>query len=66
MSGDLEKATSHMETFHHLSRHGKWHTDSGDNLHDIACEHLRRVYTSIAEQVHAECIIYILAACKNN
>ena len=49
--GDLERAASHMETFHHLSHHGKWHTESGDNLHDIACEHLRRIYTSIAEQV---------------
>ena len=48
--GDLEKAALHMETFHHLSRQHKWHTDS---VHDIACEHLRRIYTSIAEQVYA-------------
>ena len=49
--GDLEKAASHMETFHHLCRQHKWHTESGDSLHDIACEHLRRIYTAFAEQV---------------
>lgn len=49
--GDLHKAAGHLETFYRLALKHKWHTDSGDSLHEIACEHLRRVYTSIAEEV---------------
>lgn len=52
-AGDLHKATGHLEIFYQLARKHKWHTDSGDSLDEIACEHLRRVYTSIAEEVHA-------------
>lgn len=51
--GDLHKAAGHLETFYRLALKHKWHTDSGDSLHEIACEHLRRVYTSIAEEVSA-------------
>ena len=51
--GDLHKAAGHLETFYRLALKHKWHTDNGDSLHEIACEHLRRVYTSIAEEVSA-------------
>ncbi len=37
--------------FQELAHKHKWHTDSGDSLYEIACEHLRRVYTSLAEKV---------------
>ena len=40
-----------MVTFYELARKHKWHTEGGDSLHEIACEHLRRVYTKIAEEV---------------
>ena len=61
--GDLHKAASHLETFHRLALKHKWHTDNGDSLHEIACEHLRRVYTSIAEEVSAYYLyIYKLTA----
>lgn len=40
-----------METFQQLASKQKWHTDSGDSFNDISCEHLRRIYTSIAEEV---------------
>ena len=50
--GSLQKAIAHFETFHQLSARNKWHTTSGEGLHGIACEHLRRVYTSMAEEVH--------------
>lgn len=46
-----------METFHQLARKHKWHTDNGDSLHEIACEHLRRIYTKIAEQVHMNVLL---------
>lgn len=45
------KAIEHMETFYKLARKHKWHTDSGDGLHEISCEHLRRLYTKLAETV---------------
>ena len=41
----------HLETFYKLARKHKWHTDSGDSLHEISCEHLRRLYTKLAETV---------------
>ena len=40
-----------METFQLLASQHKWHTDSGDSFHEIACEHLRRIYTAIGEEV---------------
>ncbi len=49
--GEHSKASHHMETFHGLARKHKWFTDNGEELHKIACEHLRRMYTKIAEQV---------------
>ena len=50
-AGDLVKAVEHLETFYKLARKHKWHTDSGDSLHEISCEHLRRLYTKLAETV---------------
>jgi len=49
--GDLVKAIEHLETFHKLAHKHKWHTDSGDSLHEISCEHLRRVYTKLATEL---------------
>ena len=49
--GKLVAAVGHLEMFYHLARKHKWHTDSGEGLHEISCEHLRRVYTKMAEKV---------------
>ena len=49
--GDLVKGVEHLETFHKLAHKHKWHTDSGDSLHEISCEHLRRVYTKLAAEL---------------
>lgn len=49
--GELQSALSHLETFYQLARRHKWHTESGEGLHEVSCEHLRRVYTSIADQM---------------
>ena len=51
---DLQTAVEHMETFHELTSINNWHTESGENLYRISCEHLRRIYTSIAEKVKRE------------
>ncbi len=49
--GDLDKASAHLEVFKELAHRHRWHTDNGDSLYEIACEHLRRVYTTLAERV---------------
>jgi tetratricopeptide (TPR) repeat protein len=49
--GDLQASMEHLETFHHMTSRHKWHTETGENLHKISCEHLRRIYTSIAEKM---------------
>lgn len=54
------KAASHMEIFHQLARKHNWHTDSGDSYHEIVCEHLRRIYTSIAEEVQILRKIFVM------
>eukprot|EP00731_Ephydatia_muelleri_P031357 Em0022g871a len=51
---ELEKACHHFEVFHQLAKKYKWHSEEGDSLHAVACEHLRRIYTSIAERMYAE------------
>ena len=51
--GELQKAAGHLEVFQKLAHKHRWHTDSGDSQYEMACEHLRRVYTSIAEKVLA-------------
>uniref|UniRef100_A0A1X7TNC5 Tetratricopeptide repeat protein 29 n=1 Tax=Amphimedon queenslandica TaxID=400682 RepID=A0A1X7TNC5_AMPQE len=48
--GDLDKAVEHMEIFYELTSANNWHTENGENLYRIACEHLRRIYTTIAEK----------------
>ena len=49
--GRLVEAVQHMVTFHQLARSHRWHTEAGDSLHRIGCEHLRRLYTKMADQV---------------
>lgn len=53
--GELQKAAGHLEVFQKLAHKYRWHTDSGDSQYEMTCEHLRRVYTSIAEKVLADC-----------
>ncbi|XP_065885856.1 tetratricopeptide repeat protein 29-like isoform X2 [Dysidea avara] len=60
--GDLVKSIEHLETFHNLAHKHKWHTDSGDSLHEISCEHLRRIYTKLAEEDSSKAINLLLKA----
>ncbi len=48
---EFEGSMKHLLQFYDLTRLNKWHTDSGERLHPIACEHLRRVYTKMAGKV---------------
>ena len=52
ITGEYQDALKHLLEFHGLTCVNRWHTDSGERLHPVACEHLRRVYTKMAEEVH--------------
>ena len=43
-------AARHFEVYQKLAHKYKWTTDTGDSVYQISCEHLRRVYTSMAKQ----------------
>ena len=53
------RAAGHFEVYQKLARKHKWCTDTGESVFEISCEHLRRVYTSMAKQVSdIICIVY--------
>jgi tetratricopeptide (TPR) repeat protein len=52
--GDLQRAAGNFEAYRRLAGKWKWCSESGDSVFEIACEHLRRVYTSMAKQIEAE------------
>lgn len=49
--GDLCKAAEYLESFYNLTKGRLWQTDDGENLHSLSCGHLRRVYTTMADEV---------------
>lgn len=49
--GDLQSAVGHFEVYRKLAHKHRWCTDTGDSVYEIACEHCRRLYTSMAKQV---------------
>ncbi|XP_002737930.1 tetratricopeptide repeat protein 29-like [Saccoglossus kowalevskii] len=45
-----DKAAEHFETFYKLcSRNKSWRTTDGGSLHAMSCDHLMRLYTTMAE-----------------
>ncbi|XP_077984211.1 tetratricopeptide repeat protein 29-like isoform X1 [Glandiceps talaboti] len=51
-SRSCDKAAEHFETFYQLSsRNSNWRTEDGQSLHAMACDHLRRLYTTMAENL---------------
>ena len=50
-TGDLFKGREYLESFYNLTKGRLWQTDSGENLHALSCEHLRRVYTAMCKEV---------------
>ncbi|XP_070553765.1 tetratricopeptide repeat protein 29-like isoform X2 [Ptychodera flava] len=47
-----DKAAEHFETFYKLaSRNTHWRTEEGLSLHAMSCDHLRRLYTEMAENL---------------
>lgn len=51
--GDLIKAAEYLESFYNLTKGRLWQTDNGENLHSLSCSHLRRVYTTMADEVNS-------------
>ena len=45
-------AIGYFEAYYKLTKGRVWQNDDGEDLHANSCEHLRRVYTTIAEQVN--------------
>ena len=59
-SGELQSAAGHFELYRNLAHKHRWCTDTGDSVYEIACEHLRRIYTSMATEVNSWCTcIYV-------
>lgn len=52
--GDMAKAAQYFESFYNLTKGRLWQTDSGENMHSLSCDHLRRVYSTIADEVKKE------------
>lgn len=44
-------AAEHLEVYQRLACKHKWCTDSGDSVYELSCEHLRRLYTTMAKKV---------------
>lgn len=49
---EFDNAAGHFEEYYTLAKEKKWKTEEGISLHAEACEHLRRLYTAIAETHH--------------
>ena len=53
--GQFDLAAEHFEAFYNLANPKLgWMTDEGQNLRSVACEHLRRLYTAIAQSSHVD------------
>ena len=53
--GQFDLAAEHFEAFYNLANPTLgWTTDEGQNLRSVACEHLRRLYTAIAQSSHVD------------
>ncbi|XP_071847105.1 tetratricopeptide repeat protein 29-like [Apostichopus japonicus] len=45
----FDDAAAHFEEYYTLAKEKQWKTEEGISLHSEACEHLRRLYTAIAD-----------------
>ncbi|XP_066488519.1 tetratricopeptide repeat protein 29 [Tiliqua scincoides] len=49
--GQFLKAVEHYEAFYQLTVGRVWKDDTGQNLNTVACEHLWRIYTLLADKM---------------
>ncbi|XP_039194942.1 tetratricopeptide repeat protein 29 isoform X4 [Crotalus tigris] len=68
-SGHFLKAVEHYEAFYNLTVGRTWKDDTGRNFNSLACEHLWRIYTLLADKMlankeHQEAIRILTKALK--
>uniref|UniRef100_A0A674JM71 Tetratricopeptide repeat protein 29 n=1 Tax=Terrapene triunguis TaxID=2587831 RepID=A0A674JM71_9SAUR len=49
--GQFMKAAEHYETFHQLTLGRMWNDETGHTYNSLACEHLWRIYTLLADKM---------------
>ncbi|NXS53609.1 TTC29 protein, partial [Brachypteracias leptosomus] len=49
--GHIMKATEHYETFYQLTEGSTWKDETGRTYNSLACEHLWRIYTLLADKM---------------
>ena len=52
LKGAYSDAARHFEHFYALTKSNEWYTNDGQNLVTLASDCLRRIYTTMAEEVH--------------
>lgn len=68
-SGQFLKAAEHYEAFYHLTVGRIWKDEIGRTLNTLACEHLWRIYTLLADKMlqnkeHQQAIKTLIKACE--
>ncbi|XP_074651285.1 uncharacterized protein LOC141906035 [Tubulanus polymorphus] len=66
-NGDYSNAAEHFESYHELTlNHDDWLNNNDQTLHAEACNHLVRIYTTIAYKLEptdeSQCLEYLLKA----
>ncbi|NXW65647.1 TTC29 protein, partial [Eurystomus gularis] len=67
--GHKMKATEHYESFYQLTEGSTWKDETGRTYDSLACEHLRRIYTILADKMlenkeHQQAIKTLIKALK--
>ena len=52
--GEFAAAADHFEAFYELTSSKDWSTEDSSALHSQSCEHLRRLYTTMADTYQRE------------
>ncbi|NXG17950.1 TTC29 protein, partial [Grallaria varia] len=67
--GHVMKAAEHYEAFYQLTERSSWKDETGHTYNSLACEHLWRIYTLLADKMlenkgHQEAITTLIKALK--
>ncbi|NWQ76370.1 TTC29 protein, partial [Columbina picui] len=49
--GHIMKAAEHYEAFYELTKDNPWKDETGHTYHSLACKHLWRIYTLLADKM---------------
>ncbi|KAF1458905.1 Tetratricopeptide repeat protein 29, partial [Pygoscelis antarcticus] len=67
--GHVRKAAEHYEAFYQLTEGSTWKDETGHTYNSLACEHLWRIYTLLADKMlenkeHQQAIKTLIKALK--